>query len=351
MYQVLVQDAKNRNPSIDLRSEEVISIQGVDFSLAHADLLIRLAALTRISGQEKSTLLIQAKSIIKRIVDENVVVNPRGAFIGRSESSSRLSNTLAFIDVIIRIGGPDALQYQTILDQMTRWVMSEKKLDGSWGSTADTTAVVRSITGRERMTREVAGTHLQATVSLDSTVLDRENIGKENALAVFSTGLSLDRLQDDSVLHFEKVGTGRIYYDIALQYALKASSIKPRDEGFFIESAYYDYAEYRKIEKAKEEEWHRYLDNKILYTDLQYPRDVVTYLKPLSTLKIGELIIISNRMITPEPRDQVAFEGFIPSGTELVNPNLKTESADITQSAPPRNSIFDHEEWQDDRYF
>ena len=132
MYQVLVQDAKNRDPSLDLRSEKTLGTQGVDFSLVQADLLIRLASLTRISAEEKSNLLTQAKSMMKRIADENVVINPRGAFIGRSGTASRLSNTLTFINLIIRIGGSDALQYQTILDHMTRWVMSEKMLDGSW---------------------------------------------------------------------------------------------------------------------------------------------------------------------------------------------------------------------------
>jgi uncharacterized protein YfaS (alpha-2-macroglobulin family) len=42
----------------------------------------------------------------------------------------------------------------------------------------------------------------------------------------------------------------------------------------------------------------------------------------------------------------VAFEGFIPSGSELVNPQLKIENSQNVQE-----SIFEHEEWQNDRYF
>ena len=61
--------------------------------------------------------------------------------------------------------------------------------------------------------------------------------------------------------------------------------------------------------------------------------------------------MVYNRMITPEPRDQLAFEGFIPAGAELVNPKLKTESQDVRNASSPLSSIFDHEEWQDDRYF
>ena len=45
-------------------------------------------------------------------------------------------------------------------------------------------------------------------------------------------------------------------------------------------------------------------------------------------------------------RDRVAFEGFIPAGTELVDTNMKTENMKHQQEI-----FFDHTEWRDDRYF
>ena len=87
----------------------------------------------------------------------------------------------------------------------------------------------------------------------------------------------------------------------------------------------------------------------IEYSDLKYPKDIPAYLHPIDSLKIGQLVMVYNRMILAEPRDQVAFEGFIPAGAELVNPDLKTESQDIRDDTIP--ALFDHEEWQDDRYF
>ncbi len=55
-------------------------------------------------------------------------------------------------------------------------------------------------------------------------------MNSKNKFEVFVKSLTLDALKDTSILRFEKTGTGKIYYDIALEYALKASGLKPRDE-------------------------------------------------------------------------------------------------------------------------
>ncbi len=112
---------------------------------------------------------------------------------------------------------------------------------------------------------------------------------------------------------------------------------------------YYDYDAYRVIEKAKNEEWKKYSLGELVYSELKYPKETFTYLTPLTALKVGELVLVHNRMILAEPRDQVAFEGFVPAGSELVNPNLKTESQEV--GGKSSNALFEHEEWRDDRYF
>ncbi len=342
MYQILSAEMKNTDKNPD---------SGTDFSLAHARLLVELSKLTWVRENDRKSLLTKAIEIIKKVGNENIVMNPRWAFIGRSESSSRLSNTLSFVEGVTRIGGDTLIEYQTLLDQMSRWIMSQKARDGSWGSTLDTTSVIRSITEIERTRWDIRNIDLTAILTLDGKWLQKQKIGTGNKLETFSTGFSLHALQDISRIHFEKSGTGRIYYDIALEYALQASGLKSRDEGFFLESAYYDYASYQIVEKAKQSEWIGYIQGAIEYRNLKYPNEIITYLKPLKSLQIGKLVMVYNRMITPEPRDQLAFEGFIPAGAELVNPKLKTESQDVRNASSPLSSIFDHEEWQDDRYF
>lgn len=131
-----------------------------------------------------------------------------------------------------------------------------------------------------------------------------------------------------------------------MNYQIPARDVASRDEGFFVEQAYYDYDAYKAVKKAKDEEWARYMAQEIDYKALKYPKDIVTYLKPIDAFTVGKLVYVSNRLITGETRDQVAFEGFIPSGSELVNPELKTED-----QQNKLESLFDHQEWQNDRYF
>ena len=206
------------------------------------------------------------------------------------------------------IGGKILTEHQDILDQMSRWVMSQKSKDGSWGSTLDTTSVIRAITNIERSTRNLRNVSLESSLSLDGVLLEKKVVEKENRLEVFKKSLTLDVLKESSILHFEKTGTGRIYYDIAIEYALRASGLKSRDEGFYIESGYYDYTSYRAIERAKNEEWQKYISGEVEYNDLKYPKEITSYLDPIESFKVGQLVIVHNRMIMAEPRDQVAFE-------------------------------------------
>ena len=238
------------------------------------------------------------------------------------------------------------MEYGQITDQMERWIISQKQKDGSFGSTADTSGVVRSLAHVMRTTGELSSVNMQAKVSLDGASIDEKGIDQKNKLDTFSRVIGLDTFQDKSNLHLEKTGQGNLYYDIAMSYQIPARDVQARDEGFFVEQTYFDYNEYKSIKKAKDEEWANYMSGSVAFKDLKYPKDVVTYLKPVDSFTVGKLVYAYNRIITGEARDQVAFEGFIPSGSELVNPDIKTENVQNKQE-----TIFEHEEFQDDRYF
>jgi len=308
--------------------------------------LAKLLRINAITKEEKSGLKKLADEQIKNIASNGLVYNPRGAFLGSSGAGSRLDATTRFIE-ILSIMGPDTMkEYSQITDQMERWIISEKQKDGSFGSTADTSNVVRSLAHTMRATGELRDVNMQAKISLDTVLQAEQGIDQKNKLDIFSKIISLDALKDTSSLHIEKTGQGNLYYDIAMSYFIPTQEVKTRDEGFFLEQTYYDYDTYKSIKKAKEEEWDKYTNNDISFNDLKYPKDIVTYLTPLENFTVGKLVYTYNRIIIGETRDQVAFEGFIPSGSELVNPDLKTASSQNVQE-----SIFEHEEWQNDRYF
>ena len=152
MYQVLVDDMKKKQNSENKDTSPNMSQNSVELALSHAHLLKRLSGLLAVSEKERSSLLREASDRVKKIGSENIVMNPRGAFIGRSESNTRLTNTLLFVEGVTELGGTLLTEDRPLLDQMSRWIMSEKKSDGSWGSTLDTTHVIRAITAIERTT-------------------------------------------------------------------------------------------------------------------------------------------------------------------------------------------------------
>jgi hypothetical protein len=85
MYQIISGDTKN---------DATVSVNDTEGLLSHAHLLQRLSEIKELSDNDKKNLLEQAYTITQRIAKENIVINPRGAFIGRSTSASRLANTL-----------------------------------------------------------------------------------------------------------------------------------------------------------------------------------------------------------------------------------------------------------------
>ena len=78
---------------------------------------------------------------VKDILAKYLVYNPRGAFISMQGSLGRVEATAMFLDILAKnndivAGTPE------ITDNILRFIASEKKKDGSFGSTRDTAAVM-----------------------------------------------------------------------------------------------------------------------------------------------------------------------------------------------------------------
>ena len=131
-----------------------------------------------------------------------------------------------------------------------------------------------------------------------------------------------------------------------MKYGVSAQNLAARDEGFLVETEYYDYNEYRMLLEKKKREYSEYELGNIAYESLKYPLDPASYLTPLTKYKVGQLVYVRLHIITPEVRDRTAFESFIPAGSELVNTILSTETKATTEE-----KVFDREELRDDRYF
>jgi len=294
---------------------------------------------------EKQAVLTRAKTLVDVLVSKEIVINPRGVFLGKAGGTSRLELTSRFVEAVSNLGISNFAEISTTLDGMNRWIISMKK-DGHFGSTQDTAVVSRSLATYLRQSGELKNVNMKAKAFIGSEMIIEKSIDTKNMLERFEKTVSTEGYSDDAIFHTEKQGNGVLYYDIQLRYFVPFERILARDEGFALTREYFDYNEYKKIDALKKAEYDSYLAGDIDYKNLKYPKEVYTYLSPVSSGKIGQLLLVHNRAITPESRDKVAFEGFIPAGTELVNVNLSTEDQTIRT-----NSIFDREEYRDDRYF
>ena len=164
----------------------------------------KLLRINSITKEEKSSLTAFANEQIKSIASNGLVYNPRGAFLGSAGEGTRLSATTRFLETLSIMGPATMKEYEQITDQMQRWIISEKKKDGSFGSTADTSEVIRSLAHVMGATGELRDVNMQAKISLDTVVVEEKGIDQKNKLDTFSKILGLDQLKDNSTLHFEK---------------------------------------------------------------------------------------------------------------------------------------------------
>ncbi|MDD5769828.1 MAG: MG2 domain-containing protein [Candidatus Gracilibacteria bacterium] len=325
---------------------KTLNIEKLD-NLTKADLISKISNISSLSKTESDKLKKESQDIISKVLSNELVFNPRGAFISASYNS-RIYNTAKLLEIIGNIGLDKFKDVETITDNMIRFI-SGSKMNDAFGSTYDNSYVIKSLTSYLSQTNELKDTNFFARFNLNSVEIETKKIDKSNIFESFTKSFDLKDLHNSNTFNIEKDGSGSVYYDLSLKYFVPTKELKPRDEGFFIEKKYFLFNEYKKIEALKAQEYAKYLSGEIIYENLKYPREVIEYLTPITFGKVGELVLVHNKLITSEDRDQVALESYIPAGSEIVNTNLATEDKTITDVAT--NIYLDRKEFRDNEYF
>ena len=330
MYKIL--NFTNINNAINLEKVKVIA---------------KLIRLKQLSTLEKYNLKKEAKQIINNIISNELVFNPKWAYLAKNSYYTRLKNTTLFLEAVSEIWLDEFKDIDKIIDNVIRWIIWEKK-NGSFGSTLDNISVIKSIIKYLENRWDLKDIKNYTKIILNNNIIEERIFNNDNKLEVYTKELSLDKLKDENNFVINKAWNWTIYYDLNLIYYKNASNIKACDEWFFIETKYYKYEEYKNIELAKKIERKKYLDKKITYDELLYPKDVFSYLNEVNEWKVWDLLIVKNKIITTETRDKVVFEWFIPAWCELINNNLDTSvKKDIWWS----NLYFNKLEYRTDRLF
>ncbi|MBW7954842.1 hypothetical protein H3C61_03440 [Candidatus Gracilibacteria bacterium] len=315
--------------------------------LSASDLMSQILQIKSLPKEEKDLITKELLKKVEKIFANNLIYNPKGAFISAT-NNSRIYNSSKLLEIISNIGLDNFKDSENIIDNIIRFIISSKT-NGNFGSTIDNLYVIKSLTNYLSKSKDLQNTNMSVDINLNSSQIDSKKISGKNIFDSFSKTISSDNLQDKNIFNISKSGTGVVYYDLNLKYFIKSKDTKPRDEGFFVEKKYFSFDEYKKIESLKNEELKKYLSGEINYDNLKYPKDVIEYLSPITSGKVGDLVLVYNKVITNEDRDQVAFESFIPSGSEIVNTNLDTENKEVTDIAT--NIYLDKKEFRDDMYF
>lgn len=330
MYKLL--DFTTNNNSLNLEKVKVIA---------------KLIKIKSISSWEIKLLEKESKNIIDKIISEELVFNPKGSYLGKSSYYSRFRNTVSLLEAVSISWLEKFSDIEMILDNMNRWIIWQKK-DWSFGSTQDNISLIKAMTKYLESSWELKDVKNFTKLKLNNNIIEERKFNNDNKLEVYSKVIKLDDIKDENSFVIDKAWNWTIYYDLNLSYYKEASEIKARDEWFFVETSFYKYDEYKKIESTKKTEWKKYNNREISYEELKYPKDIFEYLVDVKSWNIWDLLIVKNKLITTETRDKVAFEGFIPAWAELVNPNLDTSSK---KEIEWNNFYFDKLEYRTDRIF
>ncbi len=336
----------NSNDYEIFRMYKILPEENISKSL-QLDIMSKMLSISSLWVNEKSHLEDKIITWVNQLISNELVFNPRGAFLSTS-NYSRVQNTAKFLEIIARTWKEKFADIENITDNMLRFIASSKMNNGFWSS-LDNTKIIQSLTQYLGKVENISQTNLLSKIHLNGKEIQSTKIDAQKAFEIFSTDIPQKDIQSQNTIQFEKIGTGSLYYDINMSYYIPSKNISAVDEGFFVDKTYYSFEDYKKIEALKNEEYQKYLDWKITLYQLKYPREVVDYLLPIQKGKIWDLVLVYNKVVTNEARDQVAFESFIPAGSEIINTNIATENQTINDVAT--NISLDRKELRDERYF
>ncbi|CAF1513297.1 unnamed protein product, partial [Didymodactylos carnosus] len=133
--------------------------------------------------------------------------------------------------------------------------------------------------------------------------------------AILSPTSSFNTIDNNKNLIMQKVGNGRLYYRIALNYASSSLQLNAVNYGFKIERTYAAVNDSSHVQKQSDGTW---------------------------KLKLGEKVKVILTMATTQRRYHIALVDYLPAGCEPLNTQLKGTLTGDTSSSVSRAREADH---------
>jgi len=308
-----------------------------------SDMLYKAILLWKLS-QQNISYKNEIAPIISTVLNEQLVMEPKTAHIGKNTTYNNITDTAYLLEASSYI--PELTnKYSTIYDALQRWIWQQKQ-DGSRWSTQDTVNVIRSLT-RFISVNPISKDKINIDTLIWKKQLTQISLAQDEPFITQKIDTSLEDINHKSDINIKSDSKSKSYYDITMSYFIPAKDIQARYQWFVVKKDYYKYEDYMDISNKKSAERNDYLQGKITYKSLKYPKNITTYLQPESSPKIWEVLVTNMTIITSEPREQVAIENFIPAGAELINPHLMTESKYAAQTNNNINDAYGYGSTQD----
>lgn len=173
---------------------------------------------------------------------------------------------------------------------------------GTWRSTQETAYALLALDdyrkAQERQRPDyVARVWLSGKQLMSAAMRGRDTLAVDQSVPTSALG-------SGGLLTFEKKGTGPLFYQARLRYALRTLPAKPLDRGFYVQKTL------RRVS----------------------PEDLRQALRTIPEIgtqdfKGGDLVLADLVIVTPSPRDYVAIDDPLPAGLEAVDAELSTTAS------------------------
>jgi hypothetical protein len=186
-----------------------------------------------------------------------------------------------------------------LVPKILRNMLMEKQ-DGHFATTQETAVSLFALAEYLKSSKELEASY-NGVITVNNVEKMNQQFTKNNLTDVQTITIPLtDLLPDnqDNQIAASRSGTGKMYFDMNLQYFLPTEQIQPEDQGIFVSQQYFT------------------MDDKNLAN-------------PVTTAKAGTSLIGKMTVIVPEDRYYVMVEDYLPAGLEGVDFNLLTSQQSL----------------------
>lgn len=192
-----------------------------------------------------------------------------------------------------------------LIPKMVKGLLAHRK-NGTWEGTQENGYILQAL-DRYFNTYENQTPNFESQEWLGDTLVGLQKFaGRTTETKTLELPMSFLAKRDDSEVVINKVGPGRLYYRIGLDYAPKNLVLKPADYGFSVERTYEAVDDPNEVKKDADGVWH---------------------------FKSGSTVRVKLKFSTPGARYHVAMMDPLAAGTEPLNPDLSGSRTQVPPNA------------------